>query len=103
MRLADRDALFKAYMPFISSGGLFVPTLRRYKLGDEVFVLLILPEEEERRPLAGRVAWINTASISSRPAGIGVQFIDSPVSEALRNRIEILLAGLPEEKSTSTM
>ncbi|HHM06435.1 MAG TPA: pilus assembly protein PilZ, partial [Gammaproteobacteria bacterium] len=40
VNVKEKNALFEAYMPFVKNGGLFVPTKKKYRLGDEVFVLL---------------------------------------------------------------
>ena len=40
LTIKDKGALYAAYMPFIKNGGLFIPTNKPYKLGDEVFMLL---------------------------------------------------------------
>ena len=45
-------------MSFLQNGGLFVPTTRPYRPGDEVFLLLTLMDEPEKLPVAGRVVWI---------------------------------------------
>ena len=39
LAIKDKGALFNAYMPFVKGGGLFVPTIKRYNPGDEVFIL----------------------------------------------------------------
>ena len=104
LKLPDREALHRAFMPFLKIGGIFVPTPHRYRMGQEIFVLLTLPEETEKRPVAGRVAWIHTASAAGRPPGIGIQFMESPQSDALRSRIEVLLTGFPgSDTPTHTM
>ena len=56
--IKDKAELYSAYMPFLKSGGVFVPTPKRYFLGDEVFLLLTLPESNERLPVAGKVVWV---------------------------------------------
>ena len=43
LAVKDKAALYSAYMPFVKNGGIFVPTPKRYFLGDEVFLLLTLP------------------------------------------------------------
>ena len=69
---------FYGGMPFLKGGGIFIPTNRRYTLGDEVFLLLSLPEDKDRLPVAGKVVWITPpGSQGNRAAGIGVQFSDS--------------------------
>jgi len=105
LAVKDKAALYNAYMPFLKHGGIFVPTPRRYFLGDEVFLLLTLPESSERLPVAGKVAWVTpTGAQGNRPAGIGVQFGESAEGEAVKGKIEALLAGtLNAERATHTM
>lgn len=105
LAVKDKAALYNAYMPFLKHGGIFVPTPKRYFLGDEVFLLLTLPESGERLPVAGKVAWVTPAGAQgNRPAGIGVQFGDSAEGEAVKGKIEALLAGtLSAERATHTM
>ena len=50
LSIKDRHALYKSYMPFVTGGGLFVPSTKRFSLGDEVFLLLTLPDSSERLP-----------------------------------------------------
>ncbi|WP_115047962.1 PilZ domain-containing protein [Xanthomonas arboricola] len=105
LALKDKPALYSAYMPFVKGGGIFVPTPKRYMLGDEVFLLLTLPDSSERLPVAGKVVWTTPAGAQgNRAAGIGVQFPDGQEGESVRNKIETLLAGLTtSDKPTHTM
>ncbi len=105
LAIKDKGALYNAYMPFVRGGGLFVPTAKRYALGDEVFILLTLMEEKDRLPVAGKVVWITPAAAqSNRAAGIGVQFNESADGEVARTKIESILAGiLGAERATHTM
>lgn len=103
--LKDKNSLYNAFLSFVKGGGIFVPTPKRYNLGDEVFVLMTLPESTERLPVAGKVVWVTPAgSQGNRPAGIGVQFADSPEGEAALGKVEAMLAGITNsDKPTSTM
>ena len=105
LALKDKNALYSAYLSFIKGGGIFVPTTKRYNLGDEVFVLMTLPEGNERLPVAGKVVWVTpTGSQGNRPAGIGVQFADSAEGELARGKVEAMLAGITNsDKPTHTM
>lgn len=105
LSIKDKGALFNAYMPFVRGGGLFVPTIKPYSLGDEVFILLSLMEEKDRIPVAGKVVWITPGGAQgNRPAGIGVQFNETADGETARTRIESILAGiLGQDRPTSTM
>jgi len=104
LAIKDKGALYAAYMPFLQGGGIFIPSNKPYKLGDEVFMLLTLMDETEKMPVVGRVAWINpTGAQGNRIAGIGVQFTDKD-GEAVRNKIETYLAGaLNSDRMTHTM
>ena len=105
LAVKDKQALFQAYMPYIKGGAVFVPTTKRYFLGDEVFLLLTLPESTERLPVAGKVCWVTPSGAQgNRVAGIGVQFADTPEGETVKNKIEAILAGiLTSDKATHTM
>ncbi|MEO6137575.1 MAG: PilZ domain-containing protein [Luteimonas sp.] len=105
LAVKDKAGLYNAYMPYLKNGGIFVPTAKRYFLGDEVFLLLTLPESSERLPVAGKVIWITpTGAQGNRTAGIGVQFTDTSEGETVKGRIEALLAGtLNSDKPTQTM
>jgi len=104
LTIKDKSSLYTAYMPFIKNGGLFIPTNKSYKLGDEVFMLLTLMEETEKMPVAGTIVWLTpVGSQGNRIAGIGVQFSDQD-NGAARNKIEGYLAGaLKSERPTHTM
>ncbi|MGH6640779.1 MAG: PilZ domain-containing protein, partial [Polaromonas sp.] len=58
LAIKEKAALYAAYIPLFKEGGVFIPTAREYKLGDDVYVLLTLPEDTQRYPVAGKVAWI---------------------------------------------
>ncbi len=105
LAIKDKAQLYSAYMPFVKGGGIFIPTSKRYTLGDEVFILLSLLEDKDRLPVAGKVIWITPPGAQgNRAAGIGVQFSDSAEAETVKGKIETLLAGtLDSEKPTHTM
>jgi len=104
LAIKDKSSLYTAYMPFIKNGGLFIPTNKKYKLGEEVFMLLTLMEETEKIPVAGKIIWITPVGAQgNRAAGIGVQFSEQDEGAA-RNKIEGFLAGaLDSERPTHTM
>ncbi len=104
LSIKDKNALYAAYMPFILNGGLFIPTDKDYKIGQEVFMLLSLMEEVERLPIAGTIIWKTPIGAEGyRTPGIGVQFSDQDGGSA-RNKIETYLAGtLNSDRSTHTM
>ncbi|MEQ1440573.1 PilZ domain-containing protein [Fontimonas sp. SYSU GA230001] len=104
LNIKDKAALYVAYMPFIRNGGLFIPTSKDYKLGDEVFILLTLMESPERIPVAGKVVWLTPKGAQNkRLQGIGVQF-SAQDAGATQKKIEALLAGaVGADRPTHTM
>ncbi|NOX08817.1 MAG: pilus assembly protein PilZ [Gammaproteobacteria bacterium] len=104
LSIKDKGALYAAYMPYVKNGGLFIPTNKDYKLGNEVFMLLTLMNENEKIPVAGKVVWITpNGAQENRSAGIGVQFAEQDGGTA-RNKIETYLAGaLQAQRATHTM
>ena len=103
LTIKDKAILYSAYMPFIKNGGLFIPTNKDYKLGDEVFLLLNLMDEPDKIPVAGKVIWITPKGAQgNRQAGVGVQFSDQ--DDTARRTIENYLAGsLESDRPTHTM
>ncbi|EGV51822.1 PilZ domain-containing protein [Candidatus Endoriftia persephonae] len=104
LTIKDKNALYAAYMQFVKNGGLFIPTSKKYNLGDEVFMLLTLMDEAERIPVAGKIIWITPIGAEgNRASGIGVQFSDQD-GGAARNKIETILAGaLKSDRPTHTL
>jgi type IV pilus assembly protein PilZ len=101
----ERGALYAAYMPMFSEGGIFVPTTRDYKLGEDIYLLLSLPDDPQRYPVAGKVGWITPANASGgRTQGVGVRFPTDEKSKALRARIEEALGtSISSVKPTQTI
>lgn len=101
--MKDKAVLYAAYMPYLQGGGLFIPSTKAYKLGDDLFMLLALMDEPEKLPVAGKVVWITPKGAQgNRAAGIGVQFNDP--DNTVQRKIETYLAGsLESDRATYTM
>ena len=101
----ENGALYAAYMPLFAEGGLFVPTTREYKLGEDIYLLLSLPEDPQRYPVAGKVGWITPANASGgRTQGVGVKFPTDEKTRALKQKIEEALGTmLQSAKPTQTI
>jgi type IV pilus assembly protein PilZ len=90
--LKTKETLYLSYMPYIKNGGLFVPTPRKYYLGEEVFMLLDLMDEPDRIPITGKVIWVTpTGSQGGKTAGVGIQL--SSDDNQIASKIETHLAG----------
>lgn len=91
-------------MPFVENGGIFIPSEQTFELGEEVFMLVNLVDDNEKIPLSGSVVWITPKGAqNNKTAGVGVQF-NSLDKGATRNKIEKLLAGaLSSDRKNHTM
>jgi type IV pilus assembly protein PilZ len=101
----EKGALFAAYIPIFTEGGLFVPSTRDYKLGEDIYLLLSLPDDPQRFPVAGKVAWITPANASGgRTQGVGVRFPNDEKSRQLKVKIEEALGtSISSSKPTQTL
>ena len=87
-------ALYMAYMPFLSGGGVFVCTNQILPLATEVQLSVSLLNEPEVYVVSAKVAWITPRGAQgNKPAGLGFQFI-SENTRNLTNKIETILAGM---------
>lgn len=104
LAIKEKAALYAAYMPYLKNGGIFVPTNRPYKLGDEVYLILTLMDDPTKYPIAGRVVWVSPAGGTARTPGIGVHFPADESGIAARRRIEDTLgAALKSGRQTHTI
>lgn len=105
LNIKERSALYAAYMPYLTGGGIFIPTNRPYRIGEEALMLLTLPDDPKKYPVVGQVVWITPdGAQSNKLQGVGVQFKQDESGIAIRARIEELLSGtLMSAKPTHTM
>ena len=105
LAIKEKAALYAAYIPLFQEGGIFIPTIRDYRLGDDVYVLLSLPDDPQRYPVAGKVAWVTPPKAAgNRTQGVGIQFPKDEKSRLLKFKIEeILGAHLASDRPTQTI
>ncbi|MEO7031326.1 MAG: PilZ domain-containing protein [Herbaspirillum sp.] len=105
LAIKEKSALHSAYMPFLTNGGLFVPTNKTYQLGDEIYLILSLMDDPGRYPIAGKVAWITPAEANNNKVqGIGIHFPDDESGIRTKARIEeILGTAVSSARATHTM
>ena len=105
LAIKEKAALYAAYIPLFTDGGVFIPTTRDYKLGDDVYVLLSLPDDPQRYPVAGKVAWVTPArGAGNRTQGVGIRFPADEKSRMLKLKIEeILGTSISSAKPTQTI
>jgi len=105
LAIKEKAALYAAYIPLFKEGGVFFPTARDYQLGADVYVLITLPDDTQRYPVAGKVAWVTPAKASgNRTQGVGVRFPNDEKSRLLKLKIEEIIGSLlASERPTQTI
>lgn len=105
LNINSKSALYAAYMPFIKNGGFFIPTSKAYAPGDEVFMLLQLMDDPTRLAVKGKVVWITPPNAqNNKTQGVGVQFAADEGGQAVKIRIEQILANaLGSSRPTHTL
>jgi type IV pilus assembly protein PilZ len=105
LAVKEKASLYAAYMPFLAFGGIFVPTSKAYRIGDEIYLILSLMDDASKYPIAGKVAWVTPAGAHNNKAqGIGVHFPDDESGQRARQRIEeILGAAIGSSRATHTL
>ncbi len=105
LNIREKAALYAAYMPFLKGGGIFIPTSREYRLGEDVFMLLSLMDDPNRIAVQGKVVWITPEGVQgNRTQGIGVQFTLDDTGASARATIESLLGEtLASSRQTHTL
>ena len=103
--IRSKASLYAAWIPLLKGGGLFLPSNREHRLGEEVILLLSLLDDPTKISLQGVVAWVNPAhTAGNRPQGIGIQLADSEAARDFRKKVEGLLAGaLQSSRPTHTI
>lgn len=103
LTLRDKTAVFKAYMPFVKGGALFVPTPQAFSLGDSVTLNLELPDSQETLIASTKVVWITPRGASGqRLSGVGLQLLGENALE-INKKIETYIAGMQNAGRTHTM
>ena len=104
LAIKEKLALYAAYMPYVKGGGLFIPTNKPFKIGEEVFMLLSLIDDPLKLKVVGHVVWVTPTAQAGRPQGVGVQFSEKDGGLEAKNKIESLLgSALKSPRATHTM
>ena len=100
----DTLALYKAYMPFLHGGGIFLETIERFALGDELKLKILFKNDSYLYKINTKVVWITPSNTHDYiHCGIGVQFLDND-HKIVCNKIEILIANMADlNLATATM
>ncbi len=102
----DQLTLYRAYMPFIKEGGLFIKmSVEGISLGDPIITSILLPKAESPMPITGNVVWISPKKLVSEEgsSGLGIQFTGDNTSEVRTQIEEAIKEYLNSDQPTDTM
>jgi type IV pilus assembly protein PilZ len=103
LRLAfsDTDVLRACYMPFLKRKGLFIPSAQTRKLGEKLFLVLRLTQQDLTVAGMACVCWITPEySSDGQESGYGVHFDEG--ADALASAITAAL-GIDEASAAHTV
>ena len=104
LSIKDQAGLYGAYMPFLTRGGIFVPSNRPFRLGEQVFLVLSLLDRPQKYQVQGTVAWITPAGTPMKTPGVGVHLPDDDNGRTLKRAVEELLGKAIESgRPTQTL
>lgn len=93
--IKDKGQLYSYYMPFIKTGGIFIPNGQHMSPGSKILILLNLPDDKTKKTVSGRVAWTTPQNAHMGVVqGIGIAFDDNEANKSLKIQIENALAGI---------
>jgi type IV pilus assembly protein PilZ len=101
LTVASKAELAKVYIKQFKFGGVFVVGNVNYQLGDELFLLINLPDDNGSLALNVKVAWLSPTSAVSYPAGIGLSFTNDKAGFEAKAKIEVMLGGLLQHNNTT--
>lgn len=104
LNITDEAMLYACYMPFVKGCGVFYPDVAGHDIGEELFLLLTLPGQEQRFAAAAKVVWLNPKQkLGKRLPGVGLQILGRE-AENIRTLIEEALGKKTNSPlSTATM
>ncbi|MDO4222575.1 MAG: hypothetical protein Q4D05_00890 [Acinetobacter sp.] len=70
LHLADTQAVYRHYLPFIQDGAIFIASTQKVQLGDEQ--LIMLSYQDLTAPVAGKVVWINPSNHAQQEQGFAI-------------------------------
>lgn len=101
INIATVSDLAKIYIKQFKFGGVFVAGKFDFKLGDEAFLIISLPENSEPCAVGGKICWIAPPSAVGYPEGIGIQFNSDKAGTDAKSRLEIILGGMLQKQNSS--
>lgn len=103
LSIKDLKVLYTAFMPFISQGGLFIPTKKSFSMGDTLPLMISLMDDNIKYSVNGKVIWITPNNAHNRAPGIGVQFTGENADKLYKKITNILDKYSSNKEPTNTM
>ncbi len=107
LRLESKPAIYSSYMSFLEYGGVFLPTEDKFRMGEEVLLVLevVGPGKTEKLFLKTHVCWINANPTGGgRPKGVGLALGGDESGLKAKAIFEAILSGLlHNERATYTL
>ena len=104
LSIKDQAGLYASYMPFLARGGIFVPSNRPFRLGEQVFLVLSLLDRPQKYQVQGTVAWITPVGTPMKTPGVGVHLPDDDIGRSLKRAVEEILGKTIESgRPTQTL
>ncbi len=92
LTIKDLSLLHATYMPFVTSGGLFIPTKRKFQMGANIKINLTLMDDQNKYTVAAQIVWLTPENAHGNKAqGIGIGFKEDKDSRALNEKIVKLI------------
>lgn len=100
VNISDVNNLRASYMPFVTGGGLFIPSKQAVKLGQELLAIISLPDSTQKFPITGKVIWISPKIKVNKYQGFSIQ-LSGEKGAGFRGEVERILALHPSEEHFS--
>ena len=101
--IKDKATLYALYMPFLKTGGLFIPAPQNHPPGTKMLILLTIPDDPNKKTVSGKVCWLTPLNAGlGMNQGVGILFDDNEQNRTLKIQIENLLAGILGRTETRT-
>ena len=98
LKFEDDHQLYRAYMPYVENGGIFISTQLNFELGDKVMLTITLPDSVSFEPFETVVVWVTPEGVGQgSPAGIGVRLLGDDAIK-IQNDIEHFLVKYIKSK-----
>ena len=99
LQFDDPKLLYRAYMPFVKGGGLFIATPKPLEMGVMVDVSLTLPGSKIFTPFQSAVIWVAAKDVlnEDHQPGYGFQ-IQGDQAEEINSLIQLLVKSFHEDE-----